>query len=159
MNITSQRRDYCEKEGREAELKFKSVVENRGNIVRGSSRSENIYDHIDFWVNDVSVDVKGLKNYESIWLELKNVHGNKGWLDSKVDYISFDILELSSFCIFKRYDLLNFVLTNVHEYTSSSDEYMKFYTRERWGRKDVIVKVSFEHIKHLLIQKLYYANS
>jgi hypothetical protein len=159
MKISNNRWEYSNKLGREVELKFKDLVQERGNIVYDASREENIYNHIDYWVNGKSVDVKGFRHYACIWLELKNVHGNNGWLESDVDYIAFDIIEMSAFFIFKRCDLLQFVLNNVKESTENKLDYMKFYTRSKWDRKDVIIKVSFNDINHLLIQKLSYATN
>ena len=33
-------------------------------------------------------------------------------------------------------------------------DYNKFYTRKKWGKKDVLVKVKYEDIKHLEIKKI-----
>lgn len=155
--ISKERRNYSNKAGRDAELKFKFLVEKRGNVVIESSEEENIYKHIDFWVNNKSVDVKGSRHLNCIWLEIKNVHGNKGWLESEVDYIAFDVEELESFCVFNRSDLLMFIQDNVRETAKDKTEFMKYYTR--LNRRDVLVKVRYDDIKHLLIQKLNYATT
>lgn len=159
MNVTAHRRQYSKDLGRQVELKFKQAIESRGHIVKESSEEENIYGHIDFWINNQSVDVKGFRHLECIWLELQNVNGNDGWLKSKVDYIAFDVVEMNAFCIFKRSDLLEFINDNVIESTDNSRDYMKFYTRSKWDRKDKIVKVKFEHIRHLLLQIIDYATT
>ena len=131
-------------------------MEARGHVVTPATRSENIFKHIDFYVGDLSVDVKGNRHLDCIWLEMTNVRGNKGWLKGEAMYIAFDIAELSSFAIFKREDLLEFVMENVTEYSQNKNEFMKFYTRAAWGKEDLLVKVRFYHIKTLTYQLICY---
>ena len=131
-------------------------MEARGHVVTPATRSENIFKHIDFYVGDLSVDVKGNRHLDCIWLEITNVRGNKGWLKGEAMYIAFDIAELSSFAIFKREDLLEFVMENVTEYSQNKNEFMKFYTRAAWGKEDLLVKVRFDHIKTLTYQLIGY---
>ena len=159
MKVSSERRRYSNEVGNRVELKFKEVMESRGNVVKESTEQQNIYSHIDFFVNGHSVDVKGSRHLGCIWLELDNVHGNKGWLNSEVDYIAFDVEELNAFCMFKRADLLDFVLGNVTETTEDKREYLKYYTRLKWNKKDKLVKVRYSDIKHLLIQQIKYATT
>jgi len=154
--ISKERWDYSWKKGKEVEEKFKKIVSDRGNIINKSSKEEDIYQHIDFWVNNKGVDVKGSRHLECIWLELKNVNGDKGWLQGESEWIVFDVEELSSFCVFKRIDLLNYILSTVKETTESKKDFLKYYTRKKWNRKDVLVKCRYYDIEHLLIQKLNY---
>jgi len=154
---SNHRRDYSQAIGLKAEELFKNIMESRGHSVIESSKDENVYKHIDFWVNNKSVDVKSKRHLGCIWLELKNVNGYAGWLESEVEYIAFDVVELESFCIFHRISLLEFVLNNVKERANDKTEFMKFYTRA--NRKDVLVKVTLDNIKHLLIQQISYATT
>lgn len=142
--------------GKESEDKFQALMISRGHTVTAATRNENIFKHIDFFVDSVGVDVKGNRHLDNIWLELDNVKGNKGWLRGEATYIVFDVVELSSFCFFKREDLLNYVLKNVTETTTTSKEFGKFYTRSYWGKKDKLVKVRYSDIEHLLTKKLAY---
>jgi hypothetical protein len=64
------------------------------------------------------------------------------------------IIELKKFSIYKRLDLLNYIKTNTKEYTESKKDYNKFYTRKKWGKKDILVKYKYDDIKHLEITKL-----
>ena len=64
-----------------------------------------------------------------------------------------DVVELNSFCIFLRQDLLAFV-ENITDIASSKKDYMKLYTRE--NRQDVLVKVKYNNIKHLQKQTVRY---
>ena len=153
MTVSKGRWDYSFKEGKKAEELFKELMIERGNTCIKSTRNDDIYKHIDFYVNDVGVDVKGNRHLETIWLELKNVRGKKGWLEGEAKYIVMDVVELNSFCIFLRKDLLSFV-ENITEIATSKKDYMKLYTRE--NRQDVLVKVKYNNIKHLQKQNIRY---
>ena len=153
MAVSSGRYQYSFKQGNDAEKKFKDLMELRGNICIKSSRSDDINKHIDFYVNQFSVDVKGNRHLETIWLELKNVKGNKGWLEGEADYIVFDVVELKSFCFFNTEKLFNYV-KDIKEIAKDKKDYNKLYTRKE--RKDVLVKVRYNDIKHLEKQKIKY---
>lgn len=156
MEVTQERYNYSFNRGRIIEDKFSSLMKSRNNKVLKSNTSDDIHKHIDFWVNNIGIDVKGYRHLDCIWLELTNVRGNKGWLKGEAEYIVFDVVELNSFCFYKREDLLNFVLINVKEKTIDKKDFMKFYSRSIWGKKDVLVKCKYKDIKHLEIQKIEY---
>ena len=153
MSVSKSRWAYSFGVGKDTEAKFKDLMELRGNTCIKSSTSDDIKYHIDFYVNDIPVDVKGSRHLETIWLEITNVRGEGGWLKGRADYIVFDIMELNSFCFYRRPDLLEFV-SSISEVATSKKEYMKLYTRQ--GRQDVIVKVRHEDIRHLEIQRIPY---
>jgi hypothetical protein len=153
--VSKGRYQYSYKSGKDCEDKFKALMEARNHKVTASSRNDNIYKHIDFYVDSIGVDVKGNRHLDCIWLELKNVKGNKGWLEGEAKFIVFDIEELGSFCFFRRTDLLQYVQENITEYTDKK-EFNKFYTREKWGKKDVLVKVRYKDIKKYLVQSIAY---
>ena len=147
--ITQERRNYCNANGKKTEDFYAEIVRSRGRKVVKSNKEDDIYKHIDYYVDSMSVDVKGERHLNCIWLETINVLGKKGWLLGEADFIVFDIKELHSFCCFKREDLLRFVKENVSETTESKHDFLKLYSRKKWGRKDEIVKVKYNHIKHL----------
>jgi len=153
VKISKRRWDYSFNLGRLTEELFKTVMESRGNTCIKASKDTDINDHIDFYVNDLGVDVKGNRQLDCIWLEIQNVHGEKGWLQGEADYIVFDIVELKSFCIFERLDLYNLV-KDIKQTTRSNKEYMKLLSRN--GRQDLIVKTKYSHIKHLQKQIISY---
>jgi hypothetical protein len=124
------------------------------NIKKSTPYEDKNY-HIDYYINGGSFDIKARRHLETIWLEKKNINGNDGWLLGKVQYIAFDIIELKSFCIFKRIDLYNHI-KNINEYTTNKFEHNKIYTRSKWGKKDELIKVKYEEIKHLEVLKLTY---
>ena len=60
---------------------------------------------------------------------------------------------LKSFCFFYKDDLLEYV-SDITEIAESKKDYKKLYTRE--NRKDVLVKVRYDDIKHLQTQAIRY---
>lgn len=125
--------------GRKTEQHFFNLMKSRGNSVSKSSKKQDIFDHIDFFVNGFGVDVKGNKSSDFIVLELLNVNGDDGWLKGKADYIVFDIMDMESFMFFLTEELLIFVENDVDK--------SRLYTRK--GKKDSCVIVSYHEIKHL----------
>ena len=153
--ISKERKEYSSNIGLETENLFKRIMEERGNDVVKSSEQDDIYKHIDFYVNGYGVDVKGSRHLDCIWLETTNVLGNDGWLKGEAEFIAFDIIELKSFSIYNRKDLLNFV-QNITETTERKEDFLKIYSRTKWGRKDNLIKCRYNDIKHLEKQIIKY---
>ena len=128
---------------------FDQVLSAKGyNVVR-ASRHDDFFKHIDLYVNGIGIDVKSRRRLDQIWLEMVNNNGNKGWLQGEAEYIAFHFAKYNHFKVFRREDLRKFVEENVTETSKNSKEYLKYYTREHWGKKDKLVKVKYNHIKHL----------
>ncbi len=153
--VSQARRDYSNKVGLDTEDLFKSLMESRGHKVIKSSKQDDIYKHIDFYVNGYSIDVKGSRHLDCIWLETINVLGDDGWLKGKADFIVFDVVELKSFCVYNRQELLLFT-NNITEFTDSKYDFLKIYSRTKWNRKDQLIKCRYDDIKHLEVQKIQY---
>ena len=153
--VSQARRDYSNKVGLDTEDLFKSLMESRGHKVIKSSKQDDIYKHIDFYVNGYGIDVKGSRHLDCIWLETINVLGNDGWLKGKADFIVFDVVELKSFCVYNRQELLLFT-NNITEFTDSKYDFLKIYSRTKWNRKDQLIKCRYDDIKHLEVQKIQY---
>ncbi len=128
--VSQARRDYSNKVGLDTEDLFKSLMESRGHKVIKSSKQDDIYKHIDFYVNGYSIDVKGSRHLDCIWLETINVLGDDGWLKGKADFIVFDVVELKSFCVYNRQELLLFT-NNITEFTDSKYDFLKIYSRTK----------------------------
>ena len=141
-----------------AEDRFKNLMLSRGNDIVKSTPNQDMHLHIDFYVNGQGVDVKGNKKSNDIWLEIQNVFGGKGWLYGNAEWIVYDLIDLNSFYVYKRIDLLYFV-SKIREETNDRYDYLKIYNRERYGGKDRIIRCRESDIKHLLIQKLDYATT
>jgi len=149
MKVTKERLESCKIDGDSFEDLFKQKIISKKLRYQKSSQKDDWYGHIDCYVNGYGVDVKGRRRLEEIWLEYTNVNGNKGWLMGKAMYIAMFIKELNAFSIYYRKDLLRFIEKNVQEETTNRQDYLKFYTRKKWGKKDMIVKVRYTDIKHL----------
>ena len=80
MNVSKRRLDQCKKDGDYFERLFKTRVQSLGLTFKESSQQDDWYRHIDCYVDGYGVDVKGNRHLETIWLEITNVNGNKGWL-------------------------------------------------------------------------------
>jgi hypothetical protein len=156
MKVSEDRYRYSKIEGDKAEVKFINLMKLKGHKVVKASPSDDIYKHIDYYINKEGVDVKGNRHLNCIWLEITNVLGNKGWLRGEAKYIVFDIIELNSFSVFKTVDLLKYVDNNITEKTNDKRDFNKFYTRSKWNKKDVLIKVRYSDIKNLEVQRLKY---
>ena len=153
MAVSKGRWAYSFQQGKKTEELFNKIMIERGNTCIKSSRYDDINYHIDYYVNEIGVDVKGNRHLDTIWLELKNVKGLDGWLNGRAKFIVFDVIELKSFCFFYRIDLLDYV-SNINEIAENKKDYKKLYTRK--DRKDVLVKVKYDDIKHLQKQSIKY---
>ena len=80
--------------GKEVEQQFAKTLSNP----KQSTKDQDINEHWDI-ANTVTYDVKAMKkinrsdnhpNENIHWVEIKNVHGNNGWLYGKADYIVFE---------------------------------------------------------------------
>ena len=153
--MTSQnRRRYSNSTGRVAEVRFIRAAENLGLEVKKSSYAEDIHDHIDYWLafNDKGkwgVDVKGNNLPDEIWVELKNVRVNNGWLLGGATIIAFDMPEEHGFSIVDRLELKEWVDKNVdlEVVPDKRNAYRKLYQRK--DRLDIITKVVLRDIRSL----------
>ena len=154
MNVRKERLDRCKKDGDFFENLFKEKIKAKGLKYKKGTLRDDWYKHIDCYVNGYGVDVKGNRHLETIWLEHTNVNGNKGWLRGEALYIAMHIHELDCFSIYYREDLLKFVENNTYEETTYKSDYFKFYTRKKWGKKDILVIVRYIDINHLELDLL-----
>ena len=149
MKVKESTLQRCKEDGEYFEELFKQKVEAKGLVYKKSTQQDDWYRHIDCYVNGYGVDIKGNRHFEKIWLEYTNVNGNNGWLRGQALYIAMHISELNAFSIYFREELLKFVESNVQDETTNPLDYFKFYTRRKWEKKDMIVKVRYNDIKHL----------
>lgn len=113
---------------------------------RKATNDQDLFDHIDFFDEEGSVDVKGNNLPEEIWLEFKNVRGNAGWMYGRADWISFDLPELGGFVTVLRKNLLEYALnvTDMSELVPKHKAYKKLYRRK--DREDLITIVTINDL-------------
>jgi hypothetical protein len=142
--------------GKDAELDFKARMLALNRVVTNSTKDQDRHDHIDFFVDGITYDVKSEKRFrrrddntrsDLIWLEMKNVRGHKGWLCSEVNKIAFELDK--QFYIFDREKLLQFAREFlIREKIYNVPYYRKLYRRS--GTSDLISYVYLNDIIHLV---------
>jgi hypothetical protein len=138
--------------GKQGEESFVLACEALGYRCRKSSRQEDIELHIDYWVTrpqgETSVDVKGQKQNEQVWVELKNVRGHAGWLYGHAGYIAFEMASLGGFVMVSRSQLAELIEMTVEEvFVRKDDAYLKLYQRD--DRLDVITRIELSDLELL----------
>jgi hypothetical protein len=136
------------------------AARNKGLLVTKSSHTEDIHEHIDYWLaikdgGKWGVDVKGNNLPDQIWVEFKNVRGNPGWLYGGATIIAFDMPEEGGFSIVDRQELAFFCEKHVKDevVTNKNDAYLKKYTRK--DREDVISILKLHDIKNLVSYRVW----
>lgn len=137
------------RDGIRAEVGLASKFES----VEWANQQEDAKEHWDFKIGDARVDVKAAKrlsrtdaspNFQFIWVELKNVAGDPGWLYGKAEFIAF---EFERYWVFVRREALaEFVEENV---VREPSEFPLYKVKTRPGRKDEITLVRAEDIFYL----------
>lgn len=155
MRISKEYKNKIMTEGKQTEALFYNSLKSLGyNIVKTDLETDR-HNHIDFIVDDYSIQFKGNKTTDNLWLELVNANGNKGWLFGDAELIAFHFVNLKEFKLWKREDLLSFLKNNVRKRTSNNKEYLRVYQREMYLyntdrlTQEKIVRVAYKHIKHL----------
>ena len=160
MAVSKNRKRYSNATGRCAEVRFVRAARNKGLLVTKSSHTEDIHEHIDYWLaikdgGKWGVDVKGNNLPDQIWVEFKNVRGNPGWLYGGATIIAFDMPEEGGFSIVDRQELAFFCEKHVRDelVSNKSDAYLKKYTRK--DREDVISILKLHDIKNLVSYRVW----
>lgn len=165
MADTNSRNKFDKKDslelGENAEHLFIVLAVKLGWKVSASSKNENINEHWDFLIEKdkefSKVEVKSKKRINRgdkdeqialIWVELRNVKGEPGWLFGKADLIAFE--KEKSFILVKRLDLLALVNKKVNlvaKVRDPKDALYKIYTRA--GRKDKLTLLPSKDIEEI----------
>jgi len=142
--------------GERAEDRFKRCAEKDGWIVEKTGSHEDINDHVDFVIKRPEidgyrcmVDVKALgaehKYSEGkVWLEIRNVQGNAGWVYGKADFIAFE--RDKGFLMVGRPELQQWVNENVEKRYVTDKQKATMCIYQRAGRKDMITLVPDHHL-------------
>lgn len=160
MSTSQNRRTYSNATGRVAEVRFVRAARNKGLLVTKSSHTEDIHEHIDYWLavkdgGKWGVDVKGNNLPDEIWCEFKNVRGNPGWMYGGATIIAFDMPEEGGFSIVDREELAFFCEKHVSKEVVSDkrNAYLKRYTRK--DREDVITILKLHDLKGLVSYRVW----
>jgi len=143
--VSTGRRKRSWRNGNLAALRYERCFPN----ARKSSMSEDINMHIDYWHDDIGVDVKGNNLPDEIWVEMKNVQGKPGWVFGDARFIAFDMPEVHGFVIVDRSELQQYCRENVDfsGLVSKSEAYKRCYQRK--DRNDLITKLVLQDLKDL----------
>ena len=152
-------RQESQQYGTSVEKMFFNLAVKNGNKIREASQFENMKKHIDFHITskdgkEYSLDVKGMKKIsrndysvqdEWIFIELKNVNGDKGWLYGHADYIVFETKRTFIFVL--RTDLVAIcekLIDVSYQVESSQDCAYRVYTRH--DRHDLVSRIKLSDI-------------
>jgi len=138
---------------------FKRLAKEQGYDIKDATTQEDMHQHFDVIISkegaEIKVEIKALKRLtrsaksslrDLMWVELKNVRGNPGWLygNAKIIAQQFE----NYFLLVSRTLLKEFVEQRVSKIKvkSPKDAIYKIYTREKWGRKDQITLIKVTDI-------------
>lgn len=145
----------CSANGERAESLFETLIEKVGGVAEPSTLKEQ-FKGIDFHV-DLSgrVDVKSLgrvragaslTEVKTVWLEIKNVQGRKGWVYNEADYIAFE--RPDEFLVVQRLSICDLIDNLVdHEDIVLSPAECMYNLYSRVGRKDLLTKVHVDDLR------------
>ena len=149
--------DKCRADGKKTEQIFERICDDNSLLYFRATKEEDIAHHIDYWVakckDDVSgkyysVDVKGGRYENRIWVEIKNVKGELGWLYGRAYYIAFHMADMGMFVMVRRESLREFVEGVVEKvYVRKHEAFHKLYRRS--GRLDVLTLLSYDDIARI----------
>lgn len=151
----------CSKMGASAEDLFQELCKEGGIPLKRASELEDKRG-VDFWIKMgledwEGIDIKSSKRKsrndevcnDTIWIEILNVNGNKGWLEKeKTKYIAFQ--EIDGFVVVEREKLKEKVYSLLKEYKAKQVSYARdakynFYTRK--GRNDLLTVIDLSDLK------------
>ena len=126
-------------QGKQKEFQFSKFFEK----VVASTREQDIQEHWDFAVRyDVKMikrELRGGEYDENIhWVEIKNVHGNRGWLYGEADFFSF---EVDSYWVIVAKDTLQELIKEKCHRKQVCDTPQLYKLYQRTSRKDIITLV------------------
>lgn len=158
---------YSKNLGKKAEMEFLQII-NRLNLeYRNASKKEEIFNHWDFLIKSNNVilegkyEVKSMKakergqkpNSNIIFIEIKSVGGNKGWIYGDADYIAFQTPD--GFLIFPRKNLQNYTDSKISSMPLVNRSGLIWTTYTRKDRHDLVaifpINELIKSVSHLMI--------
>lgn len=139
-------------------MRFVSLAVSAGYEVARASRELDMLRHVDYTVRKggiiQTVDVKARKriyrrdeNYNDklVWIEIRDVNGNPGWLYGFADKIAFETK--SGFVLVDRKKLIGLVKALTLPMLTDKPQVGKLY--QRLGRKDIITIVEVTSLRSI----------
>lgn len=142
------------KKGFETEDRFIAECKKMNLECRKTSKQVDMKDHVDWIITkkgrEYKIDIKGIKKinrYDAAeqedyhYVEIKNVNGDDGWAYGKSDMFAFEIF--NAWIIVLKKDLIKLIEDKVQDekVDRPAMAIYKKYTREKYGKKDVITLV------------------
>ena len=155
--VTKQRKNHTRGTDRIAVKRYMK----RWPDAKKSTDQEDMFDHVDFWhVRDgekFGVDLKGNKCPDQLWVEFKNVNGDKGWIDGKAKWIVYELPEMGGFAGVERIKLREWCVENVDpkRVENRRDAYKAIYSRSAWAKgngepqEDLITYITIHDLKEI----------
>tara|TARA_R110002020_G_scaffold215476_2_gene422729 strand:+ start:1093 stop:1545 length:453 start_codon:yes stop_codon:yes gene_type:complete len=142
-------------QGQISEALFRNLCERDYIDIEKSSRYEDRYEHIDFYVKLKtqvrSIDIKSTKKINGklqddyFYIEIKNDNGNKGWLYApNMCLVGFECFD--AYRIYRRDKILDYI---------NSKGVNKFEPRTRYKDKSLCILLPRKDIEHLIYYTLY----
>lgn len=161
-NFTQTVQTYYKQGVQDERLVSRLLEEQYGGSTYPATKEEDMFKHVDFWWNHpngdkIGIDVKGVKKAarsdndtsdQINWIEMKNVHGNPGWIYGDSKYIAFRCFKCVLFIktpILRKY-AENAVQGKEITKIRPSEFYIPY---QRKGRKDVIFKCPTSDLEYL----------
>jgi hypothetical protein len=144
-------------DGIKTERIFEEIMKKEGRSIRLPSKFQDMFLHIDLFVDDEPYDIKSDKRIARhstenvVWIEAVNVRGNNGWLYGHAKYIAFRIND--EFWVVERLKLLDYVEKNI-----LSDKVFPVKRYKCWyQRRNLRDKVTYIYSRDLepLVYKKY----
>lgn len=141
-------------DGKIKENEFVELVKKPEHKIILPTTEQDINEHWDVSIDGVKFDIKALKkvnrsdddvNPEIHWVEIRNVHGNPGWLYGMADYIAFETDK--SWLIVKRETLIELIDDKLKMVITTEPELYKMYSR--YGRYDVLTILPTEDLRKI----------
>lgn len=141
-------------DGKIKENEFVELVKKPEHKIILPTTEQDINEHWDVSIDGVKFDIKALKkvnrsdddvNPEIHWVEIRNVHGNPGWLYGMADYIAFETDK--SWLIVKRETLIELIDDKLKMVITTEPELYKMYSR--YDRYDVLTILPTEDLRKI----------
>jgi hypothetical protein len=133
-------------QGKKVEYLFTDILQSFG-TTQEATKDQDIHEHWDVSLTTL-FDVKGLRkvkrndddyNENIQWIELRNVHGNKGWIHGKAHIIAFETIDY--WILVERKRLLTFINRKVQDKQTLHTEPQLYKLYRRSGREDVLTMI------------------